>query len=655
MKKRKVIGFITSIPETVYGQRSLEGMMTQCKKYGYNIAVFASLVHVSGEKNRYLEGELNIYELPDFDMLDAVIIDSIPLTEDKSTYLTNMFVKKLGDLNKPVLALSLPVGNFETVHNDDSRIFYEITEHLLDVHKFTDIYFLTGHKGDIIAEGRLNAFKEIMGKRGLTVDESSVFYGNFWYSAGYDLADRIISGQVRKPQAVICASDHMAIGLVNRLKENGINIPGDIVVTGFEAVQEALLNDISITTFESNAAQTAADAVDIIRSRIEPGAQIIPYNAENGHIHTGMSCGCVPDAFHSYKEFKNCFYYLNHDFVTADPFANVDIGLLMEGYVPETLMGTSSPAECLKEIHKLTYLMRPYSRFFLCLKKDWLDMDKDITSGYPEKVKLAVMTENKENSGFFEDEDSIVFDTKLMLPQLWEESEEPSVFYFTALHFQDKVLGYAVLNKSMSEQKINVVYRNWIRFVSLSLEMSRAKNRLLKLSAHDEMTGAYNRRGMNMQLEEMLGSAVKGDKIFVSVIDMDGLKYINDNFGHEEGDIGIKLISRAADTMTDPGEICVRAGGDEFYVIGRGDYNDEKLQHKVDMFNAYIENKGKALNKPYMFSASIGYAIAEYNDDFSIEELISIADVDMYRHKLERRLNRGEKINISKPLTNCDK
>jgi diguanylate cyclase (GGDEF)-like protein len=80
------------------------------------------------------------------------------------------------------------------------------------------------------------------------------------------------------------------------------------------------------------------------------------------------------------------------------------------------------------------------------------------------------------------------------------------------------------------------------------------------------MTGAYNRRGMELLLDEMLIKASATDSVLAFVIDMDRLKYINDTFGHEEGDYGINAVCDAARSITENGEICVRAGGDEFYV-----------------------------------------------------------------------------------------
>ena len=94
------------------------------------------------------------------------------------------------------------------------------------------------------------------------------------------------------------------------------------------------------------------------------------------------------------------------------------------------------------------------------------------------------------------------------------------------------------------------------------------------MSIHDEMTGAFNRRGMYVRLEKLLENADDDDDIFVCVIDMDGLKYINDNFSHTEGDFGIKVVSNAVSSITDSGEIFVRAGGDEFYIVGVGKYSE---------------------------------------------------------------------------------
>ena len=640
MGKHKLIGVITSFPESIHAKRVLEGIFAQCQKYDYDVAVFTSMTNVCSSHADYLTGELNIYELPNFDMLDGIIVDTIPITEDGVIRVAEHINERLDkEYNGPVAVLNVPIGNYHTVVNNDSTIFREITEHVLSVHNITDIYFLTGQKGYSIAEERTEIFRQVMNEHGITVTDDMIFYGDFWYTSGKELADKIVSGEVRRPRAIICASDHMAIGLVNRLNEGGIRVPEDIIVTGFEATQEAALNEIPITSFESNAAKTAADAVDYIRGIIDPDAEIIPYDAEkSGHIHPAMSCGCSPDIAHSFRMFKEAFYYTYRDF-SEPALSNIDIGQLMEGYVAEHFSGSSDPQDCLKNIYMFTYMNSPYRNFYLCLLENWLDTEKTIIKGYPEKMKICVHTAQQLGTGFYDEDKAITFDAKDMLPYLRDERPEPSVFYFMPVHFMGKTYGYAVLERSFEKGTINLVHRNWLRFVNTALEMVQAKNKLMMMSVRDEMTGAYNRRGMRMKIDELIERTADDDIVYAFVIDMDGLKYINDTFGHNDGDLGIKTICTAATAIMKPDEICVRAGGDEFYILGSGKVSEEQLMKRTDEFTEKLKELNDSANKPYTISASIGFAYSG-KENLHINSIINAADEKMYRNKIERKKQR---------------
>ena len=441
------------------------------------------------------------------------------------------------------------------------------------------------------------------------------------------------------PEAVICASDHMAIGLVNQLVKKGVKVPDEVIVLGFEATQEAALNEISVTSFESNEAKTAAEAVDMLRQKIEPNAEIMPYEKETGkYLHAGRSCGCDPDFLHTARSFKESFYYLCRNYEENDWINNIDIGILMESYLIEQFSAPETPQQCLEKIYLNTYFLKPMNKFFLCLREDWLDHTSVMTSGYPERMKTVVVTMKEEGTGYYEDEKSEVFETKWMLPQMFEENDVPYVYYFSAVHFQEKMRGYSVLQRELTEpKKIGIVYRNWLRNINQALEMAQAKNTLQKLSIYDAMTGAYNRRGMDMRLEQMLAEAKEGDSLFVSVIDMDGLKYVNDNFGHAEGDLGIKLVCDAAISTCREKEICIRAGGDEFYVLGVGQYTEQDMAERKKSFYDTIAYADRTSGKPYPISASIGCAIAPIGDGLYIIGVVNEAEEEMYKSKVERK------------------
>ena len=119
---------------------------------------------------------------------------------------------------------------------------------------------------------------------------------------------------------------------------------------------------------------------------------------------------------------------------------------------------------------------------------------------------------------------------------------------------------------------------------------------------------------------------------------MDGLKAINDNYGHNEGDFAIKSIADAISSACDSINVCGRFGGDEFIVIGRGSDFVEKFKQD---FDAKVNELNRECEKPYPLSASVGCIteVPENKDD--LFDLIQKADKIMYEAKKAKRKNRA--------------
>ena len=270
---RKNICFITARPEKSHGRRVLDGIFTQCEKYGYNVTVVSSLTHLQNFARTFNTGEQNIFNLIDYSCFDAVILDTVTLTEDYSgTTISKISDRIEKECEVPVVGLIVPYRDFPYIRNSNEPILREMCRHVIEFHGKKDLCILTGPQGHTEAESRLAIFIDEIQRHGLRVPDEHIIYGDFWYNSGIELAEKFLDGSIKMPEAVICASDHMALGLMEKLSINGVKIPDDLIVIGYEGTSEAALSKITLTTFESNEKQSAAEAVDYIRKRLEPDA-----------------------------------------------------------------------------------------------------------------------------------------------------------------------------------------------------------------------------------------------------------------------------------------------------------------------------------------------------------------------------------------------
>ncbi|MBR1822756.1 MAG: diguanylate cyclase [Ruminococcus sp.] len=642
MKKRKTIAFLTACPENGHVVRAMDGLSAQCLKYDYDLAVFSAMTALNTAMPDYTLGEKNIYSLPNYDLIDGVIVDTALLLDGNGESFPDSIYEDLQKrCTKPVVALDMPLHSYPLIASENEESLRDMVRHAIEVHGCKKICLVSGPEGNYAGKYRMEIFLDEVRRHGLEVADEHIIYSDFWYLGGSSVGKDIGEGKISRPDAVICGNDYLAIGFIYKIRKYGIKVPDDIIVIGFEASDEAAGNDISVSSIEPNDSVSAANCVDFLRKQIEPDKEVIPYDGTY-KFFAGMSCGCQPDYSRSIQSIHDHIYFTCPNYADEEMFDHLDIGMLMESYISEGFTASETPEDCIKNINERTYLIFPFVNFYLCLKNDWLDASRDICDGYPEKMKIVAANTQCGELYFYTDEESIIFDTNMMIPRLYDNTDDkPSVYYFSPVHFGSDTLGYCVLQRWLEDtHRLNLVYRNWIRFVNNALEMTRAKRRLLTMSLHDEMTGAFNRRGMYVQLEKLMESAGERDSLFVCVIDMDRLKYINDNFGHTEGDYGIKTVSNAASSVTLSREIFVRAGGDEFYIIGVGRYDNDAGEKRISAFENVMNAMTSAAEKPYPLTASLGTAIRPFEKDMNIEDVINEADEIMYQNKVAKKCQR---------------
>ena len=190
--RRKRIGLFVAYPELTHVRRTIEGIMEQCKKYDYDLCVFASNVHFSFPHLNYLRGEANIFELANFDELDGVILDNVTMVGDKDSQIQKRLLERLAKYpDLPKYVLELPSEGIELVESNSEEVLREECRHVIEVHGRKKICVLTGTKGNAIAENRLSIFLDEIKKHGLEVLPEHIIYGDFYYYSGDQLAKDI--------------------------------------------------------------------------------------------------------------------------------------------------------------------------------------------------------------------------------------------------------------------------------------------------------------------------------------------------------------------------------------------------------------------------------------------------------------------------------
>lgn len=166
-------------------------------------------------------------------------------------------------------------------------------------------------------------------------------------------------------------------------------------------------------------------------------------------------------------------------------------------------------------------------------------------------------------------------------------------------------------------------------------QQKKQEKKLRKLAATDRLTDIMNRRMGTTYLKKQIERVKReGINLTVCFIDINGLKKVNDNYGHNEGDNLLKTSAQIiADNIRETDAVA-RFGGDEFLII----FNDCGLEKAKDIWSRIekaIENWNENTEKPYEISLSEGFAQKTKNDDLSLDDLVNKADERMYEKKLK--------------------
>lgn len=636
MTKHRIAVIVAGIDQS-YQSAILEGMRTSASGCGLDISVFASFSGTMGNP-RHDTGEFNIFRLPDFSDFDGAVlltntIDYPPVVSD--------IITRIRQAKIPAVCIDNDIPDMLYIGIDNRTAMRRITEHFIKVHGFTDICYISGPADNPESADRLGAFLDVMKEHGLSVDDESIYYGDFRGPSGAAAAEHFLAVREKMPQALICANDVMAATAINRLAEAGYKVPGDIAVSGFDNTYSRHNYQVELTTVDRPLTLSGSLACKMLRDYF---AKTLSGRSVVLDMSTlfAESCGCSTASVSDIEEYRRLNYNNYRKFELSEHYLSDFNRLSCD------LLGCNSFNEYIASLKGFVKQMDP-GEFYFCLCENWDDetvveptshQEVKIPDSYTESVITAVAYKNGE---FLE---GGTFPTSQLLP--FSDADEPAgkFFYFVPLHFGERCLGYMAI-RDCKVPLHNTVFQNWCISISNSLEnirklinMDFAVRRLSRLYTRDTFSGIYNRNGFVEATAELYRKCAEEHReIMLMFIDLDGLKVINDTYGHSVGDNAISDIAEILCDTCVNNEIFCRFGGDEF-IIFSADSSDLMAKKLTKQIGDAINSINESGVNPYELSASTGYVIAVPEPDEDLFNFVTAADKKMYIEKRKKKLSR---------------
>ena len=191
------------------------------------------------------------------------------------------------------------------------------------------------------------------------------------------------------------------------------------------------------------------------------------------------------------------------------------------------------------------------------------------------------------------------------------------------------------LSEPVGDRRSLTVNKLLMRAVRCAAKQYMLQTELENLALTDELTGLYNRRGFMVLAERQLKLARRsGRGLLLFFIDLDGLKQINDSFGHPEGDRALKHAAKALENSLRDSDVIARLGGDEFaaLAIEASDYSESAIRARLGECLESVNGR----ESRYSISLSVGAVRFDPCNGTSLRELMLQADQAMYEVKRDR-------------------
>ncbi len=635
----KKIGLMLNDANSDYVKEIIDGVSSVCEQKEAPLFVFSV-------------GELDVTYRPfDFHQktlaclcnirnIDGLVICSAVLGHHTPKEKLESFVRSFSDI--PMVSVGAKFHGIPSIVCDAKSGIESVLDDFVVNHRRKKFCLLGDLPGSVEAVERAKIVSEYLDSKGLRFDERSVIGGNFTYESAMSFLEEYWEEKDSFDfDAVFALNDDMAFAAIDFCAKHKIQVPEKVCVAGFDDVARAAFSRPTLTTvnqqlFEQG--ETAAKILfDLLNKKKAPA--VIPVQSS---ARFRKSCPCA----HGGKPLVGALPAAAAQ-NTGDLPAAEWLGKKTQFHL---LFNFLSMGQNRLNLAKLRRNFKEFAERFdlsaaaLCVYDEPV-LVKESDQGYSIPSKAYVLASYDDERHFVQNinEEPPCFDPRdKMLPD-GIMGYDRGQYVLWVLSNCETQYGYMVFRKGACENLIySMMCVEFSRLTNSAWESSRAEKiakaqqertaRLNMISNTDELTGLLNRRGfmeMGQQTMDIALLLKQGGMVIFG--DMDGLKGINDNFGHDAGDRAIKAEAEILKNNFRASDIVGRLGGDEFVIVAAG-LTEPRLAEIRKSIDAACQAWNIVNNEGFELSISLGCKKIS-SDQASLEEILKEADSLLYEEK----------------------
>lgn len=633
MLSAKRAGILVSDQESDYICDLIAGVREECSLHGIDVIVFPAreknYPFRNCEYQHYFLRQLISKESCDFLIVASGTQCHYIAQED--------FFQSLYNINLPIVSIALPVPSISSIIVNNEQAFSILLEHLYTLHNRRKFAFIKSEVESPESEERYNSYCSFLKSKNLDPSQFPVFYGNYSYESAYKIFSTYTKADISF-DTLIAVNDDMAYGCIDYLQKIGFTIPEDIIVTGYDDSNRCIYNHPTLTTINQQLVDQGKKAVQIGLQLLR-NEEVPPITYISSTVRFRQTCGCIPldnTSVNAYLDNGETIMHQQDSPVTLKLFKRRHETTMLRFFFTGILSDTT--------LDKLFSSLRTHlanmdvSAAALCLFDEPYVVKNTDSFELPDSMRLVLAYDNKINMLLQDNE--IYFNPRdEFLPQNIFRS---GYNYLTTspLYHGELLFGYFIYRPGSYDVLMYEIFCTALSLaISTATEFSKKERErvgLALISKTDELTGLYNRRGYKQLSTQAVSLALQMDKKGLIVYgDMDGLKKINDTYGHDVGDRAIQAASSIIKSNFRNSDICARIGGDEF-ALTVVDITPSVYTENLKSIERDCMAWSKAQLLPIILSISFG-CIEFSQEQSNFDELLNLADKALYEEKRRKK------------------